>query len=100
MQDAYIAALAPFATSARTVSTPQYARVSAQRMCKPAAAATAAAVPVMAVASKPVLPANLEKARAVREHGQPMKAALARKAKEKNIAEHTYAFNRGKLQIS
>ena len=104
LQDAYVAALAPFAASARTVPRPQYVPVpAAGRRRRPAAAA---AVPVMAVATQPVLPGALVKAKAVREKGQPSKAELARKAAAKRVAEHRraqpgpYAVTRNELKVA
>ena len=108
LQDVYAAALAPYATSALTKTKPQHVRVPKAKVAgaKPAVVASVAAVgavPVLAVATAPVLPAALVKAKAVREPGQPTKAALERKAKDKAEAEvrrsqpGQYAFKRGEL---
>ena len=107
LQDAYVAALAPFAARARTVPRPQYVAVpAAGRRRRPAPAAPAAPVPVLAVATQPVLPGALVKAKAVREKGQPSKAELARKAAAKRVAEYRraqpgpYAFTRNELKTA
>ena len=93
LQDVYTAALGPLATSARTRVKPQYVRVPAARRAK---------APVASV-SQPALPAPLVRATAVREPGQPTKAAVERKRRAKAEAEvrrgqpGPYAFKRSEL---